>query len=125
MDEFLLSLRRLPMIILATLLVIPTGCLAPGEQMVNVSPETTASLASPTSAPVTAAPTLTTTQPPVVSSAEPPVEIATATPTADLPVAPVTGARAPDFTLTDLNGSEVSLSGLRGQPVLLNFWTTW
>jgi len=61
MDEFLLSLRRLPMIILAALLVIPTGCLAPGEQMVNVSPEATASLASPTSAPVTAAPTLTTT----------------------------------------------------------------
>ena len=89
------------MIILAALLVIPTGCWAPGEQMVNVSPEATASLASPTSAPVTA------------------------DPTPDLSVAPVTGARAPDFALTDLNGSEVSLSGLRGQAVLLNFWTTW
>jgi hypothetical protein len=104
MDEFLLSLRRLPMIILAALLVIPTGCVALGEQstsgsaVANVSPEATASLADPT---------LTATQPPV--------EIATATPTADLPIAPVTGARAPDFTLTDLNGSEVSLSGLRGR----------
>ena len=31
MDKFTLSLRRLPMIILATLLVISTGCQAPGE----------------------------------------------------------------------------------------------
>ena len=45
--------------------------------------------------------------------------------TANLPVAPVKGARAPDFTLTDLNGNEIMLSDLRGQPVLLNFWATW
>jgi cytochrome oxidase Cu insertion factor (SCO1/SenC/PrrC family) len=66
---------------------------------------------------VTADPTLTTTQPTV--------EIATARPTADLPVAPIPGARAPDFTLTDLNGDEVTLGELRGQVVLLNFWATW
>jgi len=34
MDKFLLSLRRLPLIILATLLVISTGCLASGEQSI-------------------------------------------------------------------------------------------
>ncbi len=85
--------------------------------MANVSPEATASIAAPTSAPVTADPTLTTTQPTV--------EIATARPTADLPVAPVLAARAPDFTLTDLNGDEVTLGELRGQVVLLNFWATW
>lgn len=45
--------------------------------------------------------------------------------TANLPVAPVKGARAPDFTLTDLSGDEVSLSDLRGQAVLVNFWATW
>ena len=45
--------------------------------------------------------------------------------TANLTVAPVKGARAPDFTLTDLSGDVVSLSDLRGQPVLLNFWATW
>jgi len=45
--------------------------------------------------------------------------------TANLPVAPAKGARAPDFTLTDLSGDEVSLNDLRGQPVLLNFWATW
>ncbi len=34
-------------------------------------------------------------------------------------------ARSNDFTLTNLNGEEVSLSDLRGQAVLLNFWATW
>lgn len=89
MDELLLPLRWLPMIILATLLVITTACLAPDEQS--------------TSGPV----------------------VVNAMPTAELPIAPVRGAQAPDFTLTDLNGDEVSLSDLRGQLVLLNFWATW
>ncbi len=35
------------------------------------------------------------------------------------------GPEAPDFTLTDLSGKEVSLSALRGQVVVLNFWATW
>jgi peroxiredoxin len=32
---------------------------------------------------------------------------------------------APDFTLKDYAGREVSLSSLRGQVVLVNFWATW
>jgi len=35
------------------------------------------------------------------------------------------GSNAPDFTLTSLEGEEISLSSLRGSPVLLNFWATW
>ena len=35
------------------------------------------------------------------------------------------GALAPSFTLTDINGREVSLSSLQGKPVLINFWATW
>lgn len=32
---------------------------------------------------------------------------------------------APDFTLTDQNGDEHTLSGYKGQTVFLNFWATW
>ena len=32
---------------------------------------------------------------------------------------------APDFQLKNLDGQDVSLSGLRGKPVMLNFWATW
>ena len=32
---------------------------------------------------------------------------------------------APDFTLEDASGKKVTLSELKGQVVLLNFWATW
>lgn len=32
---------------------------------------------------------------------------------------------APDFTLTTLNGELLTLSELRGYPVILNFWASW
>ena len=35
------------------------------------------------------------------------------------------GDRAPDFTLTDLDGNQVSLSDFRGKVVFINFWATW
>jgi peroxiredoxin len=35
------------------------------------------------------------------------------------------GEPAPDFQLRDLNDRLVTLSGLRGKVVLLNFWATW
>ena len=34
------------------------------------------------------------------------------------------GNLAPDFTLQYMDGKTFSLSGVRGKPVLLNFWTT-
>lgn len=37
----------------------------------------------------------------------------------------VEGGQAPDFSLNDLDGVEVSLSNLRGKIVLLEFWATW
>ncbi|MGH1403690.1 MAG: TlpA family protein disulfide reductase [Alphaproteobacteria bacterium] len=33
--------------------------------------------------------------------------------------------KAPDVTLTDLNGKEYVLSDFQGKTVLLNFWATW
>jgi len=38
---------------------------------------------------------------------------------------PLLGQPAPDFTLDLLDGSRLSLADLRGQVVVLNFWTTW
>ena len=35
------------------------------------------------------------------------------------------GMQAPDFTLTNMNGEEVSLSDYQGQRVFLNFWASW
>jgi len=35
------------------------------------------------------------------------------------------GNLAPDFQLQNLDGQTVSLTGLRGEPVLINFWATW
>ncbi|SOC21663.1 peroxiredoxin [Ureibacillus xyleni] len=32
---------------------------------------------------------------------------------------------APDFTLSDMNGTHINLSDLRGKIVILNFWATW
>lgn len=34
-------------------------------------------------------------------------------------------SRAPDFTLKDMAGKNVSLSAFKGKVVLLNFWATW
>lgn len=32
---------------------------------------------------------------------------------------------APDFTVLNIEGKEVSLSDYRGKPVVINFWATW
>ncbi|MGH7797888.1 MAG: redoxin domain-containing protein [Candidatus Binatia bacterium] len=34
-------------------------------------------------------------------------------------------ARAPEFSLREMNGNVAALSGYRGKMVLLNFWATW
>ena len=40
-------------------------------------------------------------------------------------VSEAVGTEAPDFTLPLLDGAEMRLSSLRGQPVVLNFWASW
>lgn len=38
---------------------------------------------------------------------------------------PKVGEQAPDFQLTLIDGSKVTLADLKGQVVVLNFWATW
>ena len=40
-------------------------------------------------------------------------------------VVTTSGATAPAFTLTDINGANVSLSDFKGKVVILDFWATW
>ncbi len=42
-----------------------------------------------------------------------------------LPPAPEVNRLAPDFTLVDLEGNQVTLSDFRGKAVFVNFWATW
>ncbi len=32
---------------------------------------------------------------------------------------------APDFTLTTFEGTTISLEGLKGRPIVINFWASW
>jgi cytochrome c biogenesis protein CcmG/thiol:disulfide interchange protein DsbE len=41
------------------------------------------------------------------------------------PPNPKEGFAAPDFTLDKLDGGQLTLSDLRGHPVLLNLWASW
>jgi len=43
----------------------------------------------------------------------------------DVPAAPESTEVALDFVATDLEGSDVHLSSLRGKVVLVNFWASW
>jgi cytochrome c-type biogenesis protein len=35
------------------------------------------------------------------------------------------GKPAPDFTLKDVDGNEVTMAQLKGKPILISFWATW
>jgi thiol-disulfide isomerase/thioredoxin len=50
---------------------------------------------------------------------------ASAVPASAAPPSPRQGFAAPDFTLETLDGSQLTLSELRGRPVMLNLWASW
>ena len=45
--------------------------------------------------------------------------------TNERPAIPLVGHPAPEFTLETLDGESLSLSDLKGQAVVLNFWASW
>jgi len=46
-------------------------------------------------------------------------------PRAELNTSRLLGKPAPDFTLTDLEGTKVTLADLAGKTVIVNFWNSW
>jgi peroxiredoxin len=48
-----------------------------------------------------------------------------AQPPSPFDVEKLAGQKAPEFTLRDLTGNQVSLASFKGKTVLLNFWATW
>ena len=72
--------------------------------------------------------------PPVVNETPTPPPATDAPATPDAPTTPfkpqkypdiAVGQPAPDFTLKNLAGEEVSLSDYKGKIVMINFWATW
>ena len=59
------------------------------------------------------------TEPPTEAATEPPTETA-GTQSTDPPA-----NIAPDFTMLDMDGNEVTLASFFGKPVILNFWASW
>lgn len=61
-------------------------------------------------------------EPPAAPTAEPAQAEA---PAAAVKVGPFKGMQAPDFTLKDMEGTEWTLSELKGNSVALVFFTSW
>lgn len=136
----LLSQRALLLVLMAVLAVVGSGCQGlraavlpelgsemSAQAVEEPSPTDPATAtAEPTSTPMPTAEAPPTATPALVPTSTPsPTTEPTSAASSELPTGPVIGALAPDLTLVDLSGIEVTLSDLRGKAVLLNFWTTW
>ena len=86
------------------------GCVLP------VVPTTT-----PASGETTQAPTQATTQPPTETVPNDPTEVTETQP----PETTEPDYSAPDFTMLDMEGNEVTLASFFGKPIILNFWASW
>lgn len=102
----------LALLALFSIAVLLTGCIPQPTPTPTPRPSPTLQVPSPMP---------TAVQPTPLPQANPtPVP-----PTPTLPPPPRVGAEAPDFTLTALDGSQVSLRDFRGKKVILNFFATW
>ncbi len=108
------------MLLLVAVLVLAIGVGITIDRFVNRSPAQEKDSSSPSS---TEGPTLYTLDEEPSESTRTEVEPPSAA--LDVPVGNRVGQRAPDFTLSRLDGGEVSLSEFRGRVVILDFWATW
>ena len=70
---------------------------------------------------------LATMPPETEAPAQPPAETVTEA-TAEVTETQATDPAehpAPDFTMLDMEGNEVSLASFFGKPIVLNFWASW
>jgi len=112
------KLIKLSAIVLLGVLLV-SGCQA-FTPATEPSPAPATANTSEPATPPTDAPTSSTAQPTL-----PPPTTTSLPPAPTIPVGNQIGNLAPDFQLQTLSGQTVSLSGLRGKPVLINFWATW
>ena len=115
---------------LLALMLVLTGCV--GEWTPEESAAITATVSSymvPTKTPNPDATVPPTPEPaPTQSPTEPPTPVSVAPtkpPESNIPVGTETGQLSPDFSLNDGAGQPVTLSALRGQPVVIIFWASW
>ncbi len=73
-------------------------------------------------APAVSAEAIIATPPPLPIS---PTLVAMPAPPPGVSIAPYVGQVAPEMTLALLDGDPVTLSHLRGRPVVINFWASW
>ena len=105
----LLSARKLSLFLLAAVLLMAVFVAACGGDEKD------------TVVPATAAPT---TAPSVPAAA--PASTAAPTPeSAGVEIGHMVGQEGADFTLTSVDGEEITLSSLRGSPVVLYYFATW
>ena len=87
-------------------------------------PESDVAMSQPTTAPATQ-PTAASTEVASTESTPAPAAATAAPAQPSVEVGLDVGQRAPDFTLTNLEGESVTLASLEGRPVMIYFFTTW
>jgi predicted small lipoprotein YifL len=112
--------RSLALLLAAVFLATLPGCGASPPAAIPQAQNPSAPTAQP--APATPRPT-STPAPAIVATAT--HADSPATPVENVKIAAEKNAQAPNFKLPDTTGAEIALGDLRGQVVLLNFWTTW
>ena len=114
---------------LLVLVLVLTGCVGEWTPEESVAKTATASAYMvPTKTPNPDATVPPTPEPSPTQAPASPTPVAaapTTAPASDIPIGTQPGQLSPDFSLNDTSGQPLTLSGLRGQPVVVVFWASW